>query len=383
MKVLTNELYTEFRCLAGDCPETCCYGWRIIVDEQTRQKMLSAGGFKGWCLKRSLGGPDKNYINHDFGSCIFHGLSGLCIIQKRIGEEYMPEICRRFPREMRNYGLFGLKNVDLSCIAVSRALLYREGRPCLVETDEEMDGKRQGTNDDAEFGNFILDTQQSFVDMLKVKPEQLSDVRVMDLILRSTFGWCLKVQEKLLQNTQEDLTQEGYLPQDYYARAAGGDIFDGGRTYFPLPIMALNRMINTDFDREDSRFRARVNLSIEWYHRKFDRKTEIEGQQLWKSMVRDFFLEDPFRMEALLRYLQYYFQQCYAELYENYSFVHFAVTAIMHTNMILFLWVNYARKKKLTTDIMAALITSYERGACHNLSLEKELYSIACDYLPV
>jgi hypothetical protein len=51
--------------------------------------------------------------------------------------------------------------------------------------------------------------------------------------------------------------------------------------------------------------------------------------------------------------------------------------------MILFLWVNYARKKKLTTDIMAALITSYERGACHNLSLEKELYSIACDYLPV
>ena len=27
--------YKEFVCAAGDCPDTCCAGWDVVVDEET------------------------------------------------------------------------------------------------------------------------------------------------------------------------------------------------------------------------------------------------------------------------------------------------------------------------------------------------------------
>ena len=55
----------------------------------------------------------------------------------------------------------------------------------------------------------------------------------------------------------------------------------------------------------------------------------------------------------------------------------------MHVNMFLFLMVNYNRRKKLTPHAMASLLSAYERAACHNLGLQKDMYAIVCDYLPI
>ncbi|MCR4635207.1 MAG: flagellin lysine-N-methylase [Butyrivibrio sp.] len=383
MKVLKNELFDEFKCLAGECPETCCYGWRIIVDDKTKERILEKDGIWGKCLRLSLSGPDKNYFNYDSGSCIFHGMSGLCSIQKKLGVEYMPEICRKYPREIRNYGTFATKNLDLSCIHVSNMLLSRDKRPSLIECDEEIERVRHGSNDDPQFEEIVLTSQKELIQMLKVKPQLLYDPVTMDRILHSLLAYCQYAQDTVLEHKDMKLTKDDGRPLYFYDLCKTDDMPDAGRSYFPLPIMALNRLINTQFDMQDSRPFSMINRTIEWYHHKFDLKTEIEGQKVWKSMVTDFIREDPTRMEALLRYLQYDVQQCYSEIYENYSFVHFAVSAIMHVNMFLFLMINYNRRKKLTPQKMAALLSAYERAACHNLGLQKDMYAIVCDYLPV
>ena len=72
MRILKNELYDKFKCLAGNCPETCCYGWRVLVDDDTKSKYEKKKGFSGFLLKRNLGGPNKNFFNYDCGSCFFH-----------------------------------------------------------------------------------------------------------------------------------------------------------------------------------------------------------------------------------------------------------------------------------------------------------------------
>ena len=30
--------YKEFSCIAGACPDTCCAGWQIVIDDQTLKK---------------------------------------------------------------------------------------------------------------------------------------------------------------------------------------------------------------------------------------------------------------------------------------------------------------------------------------------------------
>ena len=33
--------YTQFRCIAGECTDTCCAGWQIVIDERTLGKYKS------------------------------------------------------------------------------------------------------------------------------------------------------------------------------------------------------------------------------------------------------------------------------------------------------------------------------------------------------
>ena len=55
--------------------------------------------------------------------CPLMELNGLCSIQKRLGADLMPEICRRFPRDIRNYGPFAEMHLDPACTRVSEMIL--------------------------------------------------------------------------------------------------------------------------------------------------------------------------------------------------------------------------------------------------------------------
>jgi|GEM_PF-5705965 len=393
MKIYKNSLYDEFKCLAGECPSTCCYGWRILIDEDTVGKINNLDGLKGFLLKKSLAGPDKNFFNYNCGSCLFHDFHGLCSIQKKLGEDYMPLICRTYPREIRNYEKFAVFNLDLSCIKVSKMLLEKDERPKYIETNGECNKKISSSNDDSQFANIIMDMQKDFRIFLSIKADKMTDIKSLDDKLHVLLSYLKFSQEVCLEHREMLLTGEKNnikAFEDEFNKNTNSikisDIrisFDKDMSLFPLPIMALNKLINTNIDREDTRNNAIINKTIEWYHRKFDAKSEIEGQKLWLQMVDEFFREDPFRMEALIRYLLYDIMQCYVQIYENYSFIHYGILSIMHVNMVMFLWINYARKKKLTTYAMAMLLTAYEKGVCHNVGLEKEMYEITCDYINI
>ena len=34
MQITKPTFYKEFSCIAGACPDTCCAGWQIMIDEK-------------------------------------------------------------------------------------------------------------------------------------------------------------------------------------------------------------------------------------------------------------------------------------------------------------------------------------------------------------
>ena len=40
MNYLAVDLFRDFECIADACPNTCCAGWGITIDESTHQKMI-------------------------------------------------------------------------------------------------------------------------------------------------------------------------------------------------------------------------------------------------------------------------------------------------------------------------------------------------------
>ena len=46
--------YKQFECLATKCPNTCCRGWRISIDNETRERYEKEEGAEGFRLKATM-----------------------------------------------------------------------------------------------------------------------------------------------------------------------------------------------------------------------------------------------------------------------------------------------------------------------------------------
>ena len=48
------DYYKEFSCVAGECEDTCCAGWQIVIDEKSKKKYKNVRGDFRKRLLRSI-----------------------------------------------------------------------------------------------------------------------------------------------------------------------------------------------------------------------------------------------------------------------------------------------------------------------------------------
>jgi len=132
MKYLFTDFYTEFSCVGGICPDTCCAGWDIFVDENTYK------------LYDSLPEPNKSSIcgrieevnksasvRYQFkmkedGRCPFLNENNLCDIYIQVSPDALCQTCKTFPRKIVNYYDVIWATVSAACPEVARSLLSKK-----------------------------------------------------------------------------------------------------------------------------------------------------------------------------------------------------------------------------------------------------------------
>lgn len=98
-----------FACTGGDCPDTCCSGWRIDLDRATLiQYETSDDPELGPLFERHVartpeatGAQTCGFIRKLEGPghyCPFLGATGLCRIQERHGADWLSDTCFDYPR---------------------------------------------------------------------------------------------------------------------------------------------------------------------------------------------------------------------------------------------------------------------------------------------
>ena len=54
------DYYKEFSCIAGDCEDTCCAGWQIVIDEKSKRRYaIISAGFIRWRDRTACAGLVK------------------------------------------------------------------------------------------------------------------------------------------------------------------------------------------------------------------------------------------------------------------------------------------------------------------------------------
>ena len=142
--------YTCFHCIASSCDFSCCREWKIYADDITFRKWQKKEIRK---VTRRVNGQRVVRLLENL-DCPHLAGDGLCRIITKYGEELIPETCRSFPREVREYPDRRERSLMLACPAVVDLLsagfsVLQTGSPeesgwRTEEKDEEGTGGPEG-----------------------------------------------------------------------------------------------------------------------------------------------------------------------------------------------------------------------------------------------
>ena len=139
MKITKPTYFDSFRCIAGDCPDSCCQEWDVQVDAETAAFYRALPGALGDRLRQVLKDEDGETIMTIIDRrCPMWRSDGLCEIQAQHGHEALCRTCREFPRLTHDYGDFIEYGLELSCPEAARIIL---SAPAEFVTEEAPGGE--------------------------------------------------------------------------------------------------------------------------------------------------------------------------------------------------------------------------------------------------
>lgn len=114
--------YKEFRCIAGDCGDTCCAGWQIMIDDKSLEKYRKASGGLGNRLANSIRWDEKRFRQYA-GRCAFLNDDNLCDLYSEGGPGMLCRTCREYPRHTEEFEGCREISLSLSCEEAARIIL--------------------------------------------------------------------------------------------------------------------------------------------------------------------------------------------------------------------------------------------------------------------
>ena len=359
MKQYRISWFDEFECLGGDCPQTCCKGWVIPLEREDCIRLKKTGGKLGIRLFFATAGWTRAKFNADSATCPFHDNDGLCRIQKEKGHETIPWACQSYPRFYRNYGEFEECSLDLSCIAAVRMMLDHPGDLRTIEIEHEPCTQLCTTNDDTEFLNYLMNIRQ----------EMTEAVFSGDLgqTMTCMYSFASKLQDTLGRAGNDrrcDLSFKEYI---------NSEALNEEMSMFPLSAGMLRKFLGSSLCHPRLRIKGPLIYSM-FTSAKMYLKRKDEGS--WKRAAETFLKENPGLYPVLSSYLSYNLYQYFLRSYETYSFRKQMALAIIHTNMILLLFITLADESDGRKPDHAAIIAAYNRRAYFNDSIQDEMYRI-------
>ena len=122
MQITKPTFYKEFSCIAGACPDTCCAGWQIMIDEKSLQKYRRFKGSFRNRLHNDIDWKEHSFCQYD-KRCAFLNEDNLCDIYSEAGKDMLCDTCRKYPRHIEEFEGLREYSLSLSCPEAARIFL--------------------------------------------------------------------------------------------------------------------------------------------------------------------------------------------------------------------------------------------------------------------
>ena len=204
MNYLAVDLYQDFECIADACPNTCCAGWTIVIDEATCKKMIEH--------EEQLEIPANEWLTEKDGCtiaklknhrCPMLNNNNLCDVVLKLGPEYLSDTCKKYPRRFRLYGNVMEMHLAMSCPAVISKLMDKESVQFDFYEDKNTISQYPYTN----LYLFECAVRTGIVDILQTFP---------DITLSTRLFASFNILDKAIQLYQKEQADFSLLQQEIH-----------------------------------------------------------------------------------------------------------------------------------------------------------------------
>lgn len=143
MKIVKPTFYKDFKCIAGDCPDSCCQGWEVDADSDSLEYYKTLDNSLE--IKKRI---DSVLSKDEFDNiiftlapkkrCPFLNDENLCDMHIAIGGEHTPYTCRTFPRFIYDFGATREIGISFSCPVASDMMYNVESFDFETEVNSDL-----------------------------------------------------------------------------------------------------------------------------------------------------------------------------------------------------------------------------------------------------
>ena len=165
------DYYKEFSCIAGDCEDTCCAGWQIVIDEKSKKRYAKAaigvGDRKKLAreLRRCVNWHEGVFRQDTEKRCAFLNDDNLCRLYQMAGPDSLCRTCKMYPRHVEEFEGVREITLSLSCPEAARIILGKK------EPVHFLNYEKPGEEDYGDFDLFfysqLVDARESILKMLQ------------------------------------------------------------------------------------------------------------------------------------------------------------------------------------------------------------------------
>lgn len=361
--------YDKFSCTAAQCPDTCCAGWQIVIDENSLEKYSNVSGDFGIRLLNSIDWGEGVFEQYH-RRCSFLNTENLCDIYKELGADALCDTCRLYPRHIEEFENLREFSLSLSCPVAAKMILQCQEPVRFLEEEDE----KEECEEDFEDFDFLL-----FDCLLEVREKLFSIVQNRTIPIEKRMYCVLKIAKNLQTALDEgelferDFMAEIELCLQEKAEDFSGNLYEIVQAFRKdlLRLEVLREEWKTNLEAAEKLFQK----GEAWYTEKRKKyKAEIKntiGQEQW----------DIYKEQLLMFFLYTYF--CGA-VYDDmiYSKGVLSVISVFWIEEITF-WNWAAQEGKIEEKNLLETAYRYAREIEHsdeNLNLLEEIFDLDKQY---
>lgn len=378
MKTRVISFYNKFECLKGACPDTCCRGWKVGVDDECIECHENNEGFDKF-KSLILLNKKKGLFRTALGRCPYETKDGLCSLHKEGRTELMPLICRTYPRRIISFGQEMEVTFELSCPVCAKLFLEAE-KLSFIDSKEEIEPVWQIDDHDPSYLLKVKDVRRRMIDYLEKSQDFLSCLdELYSYILALHYNLMFNKFDVIDMEIEDVLNLLGKIDSEKETWAKRPVLFYEARKnprkalFYEMTV--YDKMFSEDVCHEYSKAKRLLKNYIKRYNNCIG-DLSVEGADAFVfKKFEDMIAERPQLLFKYKKYLVYQFMQTISACYETYGYFRAYMLSMINLQSMMIMDIcDYICGEDLQDlERQTKLLVALEKTHRHNLTTTDNL----------